>query len=415
MAMDTRLSFRPATPADADGVMDVLRAFPRLKPGGSEWQRQREAVRANAAQWRVGVAGGRVVSAIHAEPGAVWFGKRKVSWVDVGNVSVLPELQARGYGTQAMTDAVAWLRKAGYAVSRLGGLTRFYSRFGYRSFPRQYVEFPVQRRVRAGTSELPFADAVRPAVGSSGLVRPFDRERDASDAWRVAQAFNRHRTGCRVWERPPDQSPPSRPTVVFAEAGRVRGFATYRVYPEDISAFEGGVTVYQLAYEPGCVPALDALVRHMLEVARSGQARRMTALLPFDAAMRRDLACLAVEHSFCQAIERVAGNMIQVLSLRSLLSQISGELSERLQPLKWSGRISIDIGKQRATLSCTAGKVTVDDDAPAETALCLDEVEMLRMVLGVMPPVWPDRIGPAHSAHAALCAMFPPVSGGFNT
>ena len=413
--MATTLAFRNAEPSDADGIMRVQRALSDHSPGGSAWERLKASIQAVAGQWRIGLADGKVVTSVHAEPCAVWFGRCRIPWADVGGVSVMPELQGRGLGTQAMQDVVRWMPTAGYVVSRLGGLVRFYSRFGYRTFPRQYVEFPVPRTVSAGTARLPFPEVIRRAFESGGTVRPMDRTGDGAGAWDVLEAFSRHRTGCRSWDRPADNALPQRAAVVFEEDGRVRGLASYHDYGGDHSSFEGHITAYLLAYESGCVAALDALVKHLLRLAYDQQARRVTALLPFDAALVGDLDQIAVEYNLCRTIGPIAGNMIRILSLRFLLESIADELARRVQGVRWRGRIGLEVGEDQITLAIGDGTVAADDDPAADVTLSLDQAEMLRMVLGIMPPVWPRKLAPGHPACAAMSAMFPPVSGGFTT
>ena len=186
---------------------------------------------------------GNVVTTVHVVPAAVWFGKSQFTWADVGGVGVRPELRSQGYGTQAMTDVVNWLRETDCAVSRIGGLIRFYERFGYRPFPRQYVEFPVPRELRAGASRVSFLDTLTPAREDGGIVRPFDPERDMTRVCEIAEEFSRHRTGSRVFRPSAQDGPFGRHTIVYDEDGNVRGVASYRLYPGDISAFEAPLTV----------------------------------------------------------------------------------------------------------------------------------------------------------------------------
>ena len=411
----TRISFRGAAASDAEAICQVLRSVSDLRADDPAWEQRRGAIASSAWQWRVGIADGRILTVVQAAPSAVWFGRSRIRWADVGDVSVVPELQGRGLGSQAMTDVVEWMRAAGYAVTRLGGLTRFYSRFGYQSFPRQYVEFPVYRTIRAGALRLPFPETIKPAFEYDGQVRSFDEQRDAPGAWEVAETFTLHRTGCRVFERPAPGSLSGRPAVVFEQGGRVRGIAAYRIYHDEVSAYEAKVTAYQLAYEPGCPEALDALVKHLLRLAYSEGAGRLTALLPPDDAMVADLGRLGGAWNLCQTSEQVAGNMIQILSLRALLECIEDELSDRAGRVAWRGSVCLDIDRERAALAVERGTVALANTQDAEVTISMSQAEMLRMVLGIMPPVWPAKVAPDHPAYAAMAALFPPLSGGFNT
>ena len=398
--------------------MEVLEAFGRGERGTDAWAARWQSIADGAGQWRVGELDGRIVSAIHVPAGAVWFGGSRFTWADVGEVSVLPGMQGQGIGTVAMRDAVAWQAERGVSVSRLGGLLRFYRRAGYEPFPRQYIEFPISDKLAAGASRLSFKDLMTPRDGEAGRVRPVDLSTDAEAVREVAAAHNRCRNGCRVLGAPLDGVRRGHRGIVYERARKVCGFASFATYRHDGGAFEGGLSAYVMAYLPDCAPALEAMVKHMLCQAHDAGARRMTALLPPDAATLRDLDTLGVNYNVCQEFGRIAGNMIRIISLRQLLGEISDELRRRVEPIRWRGRMCFDLGDQQATLRIHDAGVEVPDDtgaSDADVVLTFTHAELLRMVLGVMPADWMTRIGAAHPAYAALAAMFPPVAGGFTT
>jgi predicted N-acetyltransferase YhbS len=408
------IHFRNATPADAEAMLPVLEAFGAIPALSSEWQHKRDELRRTAAQWRIGVEGTRVVCAAKAARSAIWFGGCRIPWADVGEVSVLPGLQGAGYGSAMMRDVTAHLAADGCAVARLGGLVRFYERFGYERFPRTYVEFPVRRSIRAGASSRPFLDTLTPRLGGSGRVRLIDPSRDPPALWEHVERFNRGRTGCRVWSRPDDASGLDG-MLVYEEAGAALGMMVFRVFDEDFSPQEAKVTIYELAYEPTRPEALEALVKHALRVAYDADASRVTAFLPPDAAMVADLERLGLDYNLCQARGSVASNMVNVVSSRALLTAIAPELSARVRDVPWEGRIALDIGTERLCLEVTPTGVRVDAEGDAGTTLRLTHAELVRTVLGVMPPVWPDRVLPDHPAFPTLAAMFPPRSGGYTS
>jgi len=413
-----RLTFRIAAVDDAERIMEVLEAFGRCERGTDAWSVRRESIAHDASQWRVGELDGQIVSAINVPAGSVWFGRSRFAWADVGEVSVLPPMQGRGIGTAAMRDVISWQAERGIAVSRLGGLVRFYRRAGYEPFPRQYVEFPVPKTVAAGASQLPLADLLTPKRDSVGRVRPADASADVEAVLEVMTAHNRHRTGCRVLDRPPHSLMRTRQCIVYEHGDTIRGFTAFVVYQHDGGAFEGGLTAYLMVYVPDCVPALEAMVKHLLRHAQDAGARRMTVLLPPDAATLRDLPMLGLNYNVCRELAHIAGNMIRIISLPQLLSDIAEELHRRVEQIGWRGQVRFDLGDQQATLRVgDEGVAARGDDAPddANVTLTFTHAEMLRTVLGVMPPVWIEQVRADHPAYRAVAAMFPPRAGGFNT
>ena len=144
-------------------------------------------------------------------------------------------------------------------------------------------------------------------------------------------------------------------------------------------------------------------------------AARVTALLPFDPPMLGDLDRLGPAYNLCQSRETVAGNMVQIMSLRSLLASVADELSRRLDRVGWRGQIAIASDAQAVTLFVTPGQVHIAEGAEAEPAVALAQTELMRSVLGIMPPAWAGHVSPDHPAYVPLAAMFPPVPGAFNT
>ena len=413
---DDRLTFRTGMADDAEAIMEVLEAFDRGERGTDAWVVRQQSIVADAAQWRVGVLDGQIVSAVHVPAGAVWFGRSRVTWADVGEVSVRPGLQGRGIGTAAMYDAVAWQVERGISASRLGGQIRFYRRAGYEPFPRQYIEFPIPDTIAMGASQVALAEWLAPENDEIDCVRPVELPEDAEAISEVMTAHNRHRSGCRVLDQPLTSVLRGKQSIVYEEAGKVCGCAFFATYKHDGGAFEGGLSAYLMTYRPDCVPALRAMIRHLLRHAQQAGIRRMTVLLPPDAATLRDLPTVGVNYNVCQEYGRIAGSMIRVISLRQLLTDIAEELRRRVEPIGWRGRVRFDIGDEQVDLHIEHGAVPLRADGDdADVTLELTHAEMLRTVLGVMPPVWTEQVRADHPAYAALAAMFPPTVGGFNT
>jgi hypothetical protein len=234
----------------------------------------------------------------------------------------------------------------------------------------------------------------------------------------VVAAHNRHRTGCRVLDPSLSGLLRGQKGIVCERTGKVCGFASFAVHEHDGGAFEGGLSAYVMAYLPDCVPALEAMIKHLYRHAHEVGARRMTVLLPPDAATLGDLPMLGINYNVCQEFGRIAGNMIRIINLRQLLADSADELQRRVEPIGWRGQIRFDLGDQHASLRMGDEGVEVrgdNDSDDADVALKFTHTELLRMVLGVMPPAWMERIGADHPAYGFLAAMFPPTVGGYTT
>jgi len=409
------IEFRTGTPADAEGIARVTAVFAKVFAEIGHAQMQLQQFRDEAHEWRVGVRDGEIISAVHASPSTMWFGRSQLRWADIGDVSVLESLQGAGIGSLAMRDMATWLRETGCGVSRLGGLMRFYSRAGYEPFPRCYVEFPVSEVIRAGTSEVPFTDLLQPAFPGAGQVRPFNEARDIPQIWHVMDTFTRYRTGCRTFVQPTSTPETLHGSYVYEIEGQARGVVIFREFEKDVSPFEASLTIYQLWYQPGYPAALDGLIKHVLGLAHAKKAHRVTAFIPFSDDVTHDLLRLGVGYTLCEIMGAVAGNMIQVGSLRALLEQLQPELQRRIEGLRWQGNITFDIGDQQATLLVSPDTVEVSEAVESRYRLRLSHAELVRAVLGILPPVWSRLLPPADDIWPTINAMFPPVRGGYNS
>jgi putative acetyltransferase len=90
----------------------------------------------------------------------VTLSDRSAGWCGLGPISVLPEHQGRGVGSQLMQVALGELRESGAAGCVLVGDPRFYHRFGFRSHTAlAYPDVPAEVFL-----VLPLGGAVPPAT-----------------------------------------------------------------------------------------------------------------------------------------------------------------------------------------------------------------------------------------------------------
>lgn len=133
---------RDEIPADIDAIEALtVAAFERTAHTGRTEHLIVDALR-RAGQLSVSLVvegdGGRIVGHVACSPVALSGGE--TGWYGLGPISVLPERQRQGIGTQLMRRALAALRDAGAAGCVLAGNPKFYNRFGFA--PREGLIYP---------------------------------------------------------------------------------------------------------------------------------------------------------------------------------------------------------------------------------------------------------------------------------
>ena len=384
------MEIRPATDAEIDDVLNVM-ALANHKENDKEWaEKKRQPMSNRPSAYHVAIEDTHIVGTLRIRRDRLWCGSGIIIKGDVGEVSVLPSQQGKGIGTQLMKHAVEFMRNNGFHLSRLGGLARFYSRFGYQPMPRRYIEFPIDRIVKAGASRLAFTQALLPG-GTPGKVRRIEPRKDYPRLWDLQEQFNRHRTGEQVFARPrtiPETADDH--TFVYECDGEVVGQLRYREFPEDFSAFEAAVTATSLVYEPGKKEAVEALIKHILRVAYDRELSRITAFIPFDPAIIDDLIQTGLTFNRVEHHGGVATNMMRVTNLKALFSAISDELASRLGHCDWTGRLAIAVADDEAILDIDESGVSVANDGPADVHCRIPERDFLHALLGYASP---DELG----------------------
>lgn len=376
---------RPATADDAAGLLDVqVRAFGE-KEGTLRWERARSYCFDRADEHVVMVDGDdRIVGLVHIGDHAIQVGSCSVRKADVGHVGIRPELQGRGLGTRMMRETVAWLREEGYHLSRLGGLTHFYSRFGYEPFPRRFVEIDLQS-VRGGGRGIPGSEIYEDPGQWPGQVRLYDPSRDFDDHARLRWEYDHGRSGAMVVRR--DADPPRHPAPpdphalhwVYEREGEVLGHLHAVESPLEPGE-ETVFTIADFAYAPDFPDAAGALVRKLLSCVCEHEPARVTSRIPFDEAVAEALQLAGVAHQRVERYQAVASNMILVLDLARALEAVAPELSRRVSDslvADWSGAIELTLPTRGKCRIDDPTQVTAGDALPGEACrLVINEGEV---------------------------------------
>ena len=130
------IHIRPETAEDIAGIRDIVAAAFAAVPYSDKTEPLIvEALRRSGvlAVSLVAETGGTLAGHVAVSPVSVADGSR--GWYGLGPISVLPEVQRKGIGTQLMERALAGLRGMGASGCVLLGEPGFYGRFGFKPVP----------------------------------------------------------------------------------------------------------------------------------------------------------------------------------------------------------------------------------------------------------------------------------------
>ncbi|MHB0939642.1 MAG: GNAT family N-acetyltransferase [Armatimonadota bacterium] len=421
---------RQGTADDAEEILSVeMQAF-RREWDTAEWAQQLAGKRGTAQQYRVLEVDGRIVSQAQVAPHRLRLGRAaEVLKGDVGGVATLPECQGLGYGHALMRDVVAWMREAGYHLSRLGGYAKFYGRFGYVPMPRRHVLFPVGP-VKAGASTIPAEEIFRQPADLPGTVRPYDVGRDIIQRGDLFERFNAGRSGAflrdRAFEELVVAHHPAFPTdplqIVYEVDGLARGYALGHATEPNSHVSQPAISVGDLAIDPAHPEALIALIKHMLGEAHRRGLPLVMVRMPFDESL---FAILRAEQLECRLVEQhegLASNMMQIIHLEALLRAAAPELAANLADAGLADLLpplvlEFTANDQRATLAIRHGTAELTDGTP-DIRLALDQGTLMKLLFGLTTFAeadFADKAALPPAARAALTGLFPrqACSGGY--
>lgn len=386
---DSDVIFRPAFKADADGIFRVLASAFHLEEGTDSWQHKRSIAYGGTEQFLVLEKARRIIAALVISPHWLRVGTAKVLKGDVGEVSVLRELQGQGFGTRLMQNCVRHLRENGFHLSRLGGLNRFYARFGYVPFPRRYYEF-LLTEARAGASVIPPERLFILAPEQERCVRLYYPHHDWQRRNELYDQFNQNRTGSLVKYHGMNPPPPSEPdpkslNFVYEENGEVTGYLFASEYPWEVSPFEAKVTIGDVAFQSDKPEAFKMLMRYVLREAAQRRIQRVTARLPFDPLVQKSLVEAAVPFSLQELQSAPASNMMLIVDLWGLLKAIIPELIRRcaMAALCPQFTLCLKVDGQNAALVLAPSAISLTDSNCADFQLSCDSDAFLRWTFGL--------------------------------
>jgi predicted N-acetyltransferase YhbS len=432
------LEFRQGTPSDTEALLDLLTRAYKREPGSAAWLLWERSLPNEADRYRLLMADGRLAGAARISRDSVRVGQCVITKGDVGHVGVDPEMQGRGLGTALMKHCVEWMRQNDFDISRLGGLTRFYSRFGWEPFPRRYVELPIET-VGAGADRLTPDQYLKLPAELAERVRAYNPATDSGARAYVQWKFNENRTGAPAFNRPESDgrvkkgvarlackpcsrehwlqatsgTPPHNLQFVYEREGVIYGYLFARQFPKDHSDFEAQITVEDVAFDGAEGATVEALLKHIMIVGFQRGAARVTARLPFDPLLCAIMSGAGITHKLVELQGGVASNMIQVINLKSLFRKISPELSDRLRRSsapEVQGILEVSAKEQTAQLLIHNQDIVCVEGQQPDARISTDHATLLKMVLGLQPfgelPIQ-EATGLAPAWSALLSVLFP--------
>ncbi len=281
-----KVVFRRATRSDAEAIFRVLSSAFQLEKDSFKWNNMRSIAYGGTENFLLMEKNNEIIGTVMISPHWLRIGSAKILKGDVGEVAILRELHGKGYGTRLMQECVSYLGKNGYHISRLGGLTRFYARFGYVPFPRRYYEF-LLTDIKAGASVFTPDHFFLLTPDQEKCIRHYHPGKDWKMRDKIYDRFNENRSGSLIEYRNYSNPPSGEPDVsalrfVYDDDNEVKGYIFAVEYPYEPSPFESKVTIYDSAFDLSSPQAFIILVKYLLRESYKHNALRITARFPFD-------------------------------------------------------------------------------------------------------------------------------------
>ncbi|HOX37401.1 MAG TPA: GNAT family N-acetyltransferase [Candidatus Brocadiia bacterium] len=408
--------FRIAVESDMPAVVAVWReAFKRRhRDSQAKGDRAAREMRDGRCFILVAVSRGKIVGAVKNRLELLQVGSDTISKADVGEVAIRPSIQGCGIGSAMMTRNQELLIERGMHIARLGGMTRFYTRFGYS--PVQKVRYrsplgPVWGGVKKIEIKAATAHAERPYL----TVRHFETESDVRQFLAIRETFLKDRAGNIADDLPPDSLQALKAdrnrTLCADPAGRVLAC---------MCATTADGLAHDLCYDANAASGAEALGMLWADFARRTArwgGRCLEAKLPDDPDLLRAMEMSGAPVERVETSSATVSTHVSILNLAGILERIAPTLSRRhaVGPFpEWNGGISLTLTDREMDASFnTAGD---DKDRGDRIRIRLSQADFTRLLLGfrTISELPRCEIGPdTPKNRAIISALFPREKGFF--
>lgn len=290
--------------------------------------------RYDVAASRVGFIGGKMVTHYGVFGYDMRIGSAVVRCGGIGGVGTEKEFRKRGLMDITARESIKAMRAEGYDLSMLFGIMNYYDRFGY-------VQAWGEATLTTSTEELPKDPPAGCVTGESTLRRP-----DLVALYNKTYPLT---TGTRVRSMQLDaRLQRSNVNVWHKSTGKPAGYVVAR---------RDGSTMVCQEYAGDAGQALRVLGQLAREGA-SDQIRYESLPLKSDLAKRLRRGNCQLELRYY----RNGGPMVAVINLRSTLTKMEGELSQRLRDscqAGWKGTLLVKDAQETVALELAGGRVCV--------------------------------------------------------
>lgn len=170
----SELTIRHATPDDWPQVVEIgVDVFPApitREDAVAGWMRLSTAPFFKWDNIRLGLVDGRIVAHVAIMDFTLRYGQAELTFGGIAAVFTHPDYRKHGYAALMLRDAIRHMEQAGYHITLLDGISRYYNRFGYASlWPTYSTKFTVSETRRvvddgAGYRVRPYVESDFPAV-----------------------------------------------------------------------------------------------------------------------------------------------------------------------------------------------------------------------------------------------------------
>lgn len=414
--------FRGAVAPDVPAIVDIeCRAFGRDTAESREYKR-RELDR-ELSDYFVLEDHGQVVAAARILRHWLQVGSCAVLKGEVGCVAVLPEMHGKGYGTTLMQRLVPYLRDNGFHLSRLGGLMKFYSRFGYEPFLRRYVHLPVHS-LDDDIKGMPWREIYALTPREQVCVRRYDPSRDAQAVHELRLRFNRGRCGhLLLSETPPTPTSagpnPDAYDFVYEEYGEVRAFLRGALGLVNAGDPAPSYRIDELVADYNDPQAVAPLLKHFIQQAAQIAPTTISCRLAYDEwlfGLARQAQLYLEVSEWRQSVD---GNMMQVVNLPETLRAAAPEWRARLHEvgmIPWTGKVHFRLPNDEAVLEITPDCVEVGEGSQGDVTVTASQADFIMWLLGIagfgeFPRLSAHLTGPQRLTLSIVFPRLPCASG----
>lgn len=415
-------NFRPAVASDVSAIVDIeCRAFGRDTAESREYKRRE--LDHELADYVVLEDDGQVVAAARILRHWLQVGRCAVLKGDVGHVAVLPELHGKGHGTTLMQRVIPYLRDKGFHLSRLGGLMKFYSRFGYEPFLRRYVHLPVHP-LDNDIKGTPWREIYGLTPQERVCVRRYDPSRDARAVHELRQRFNRGRCGHLLLAEPPPPPTAAGPNpdaydFVYEDDGEVRAFLRGALGLVNAGDPAPSYRIDELAADYDHPQAVAPLLKHFILQAAQIAPTTISCRLPYDEwlfGLARQAQLYLEVSEWRQSVD---GNMMQVVNLPETLRVGIPEWYARLHEagvIPWMGTVHFRLPNDEAVLEVIPEAVRVGDGTQGDVTVTASQADFIMWLLGIagfgeFPHLSAHLTGPQRLTLSIIFPRLPCASG----